>query len=101
MRRRSSSAGSASMARSRSVSLVGVMVWNRLAEGHGPPRAPGLGAERRSSAQLLLLEQLVEPLAIVVVDAGGGVALVVDARGESALVVGPTEGRVQVEHRVA
>src|SRR5579885_3411224 len=53
------------------------------------------------SAQLLLLEQLIEPLAIFIAQRGAGIAAVINLGGEAALIVTTCEGRVQIEDSIA
>src|ERR1051326_1334772 len=53
------------------------------------------------SAQLLFLQQFIEPFAIVVFDQCRWFAVIVNASGETALVESAKEARLQVEHSVA
>src|SRR5262245_31842380 len=75
------------------VSGVGNPPVSRCTGGYPPAGGPRLN-DSKSSAQLLLIKQLVKPLAVFVAQRGAGVATVVDLGGEAALVVAAGEGGV-------
>src|SRR5688572_4919104 len=62
--------------------------------------ATDYGPRTTDSSHFLLQQHFPQPLAILIIQRHGGVALIVDLVREVALVVAAREGRVQVEHRV-